>query len=459
MERIEIDMLVIGSGAAGQACAIQAAKLNKQVVVAEKESLLGGACLNSGTIPSKSLREAIVELTRFYDRNFYGRQLTLDKVTFQDLNYRLQKVLEEERRVLGRQFRKNGIRVIHGSARFLSPTEVVIEGEIPYHVMAKRIFIGSGSKPRQPVEVPFDGEVIFDSTTLLNIGRIPETLIVLGGGVIGSEYASFLSALGTKVTVVDKKEHMLTHLDTEIGIHLQTQLAALGLRFIGHRRPVEIKRVGDRAHVELDDGSRLEADALLYSLGRVANVDGLDLSSAGLHMGGRGHLVVNKEFRTKVSHIYAAGDVIPGPALASTSMEQGRLAALHAFGHPTPDFSHTYPLGIYTIPEISVVGQTEDELQADGVEYQVGRAYYYEIARGHITGSVEGMFKILFSTKTTKILGVHIIGRSASELIHIGQLAMTFGATLDALIHNVFNYPTFAEGYRIAALNGLNKLY
>ncbi len=456
MERIKVDMLVIGSGAAGQACAIQAAKLGRQVIVAEKESVVGGACLNTGTIPSKSLREAIVELTRFYGRNFYGRQLNLEQVTFQDLNFRLQKVLDEERRVLGRKFRKNGVRLIQGQARFLSPTEVVIEGEIAYHVTAERIFIGTGSKPRQPVEVPFDGEVIFDSTTLLNIGRIPDTMIVLGGGVIGSEYASFLSALGTEVTVVDKREHMLTHLDAEISIHLQTQLAALGLRFVGHRRPVKIERIGDRAHVELDDGTHLEADALLYSLGRVANVDGLDLPRAGLELEGQGHLFVDAQFQTQVSHIYAAGDVVPGPALASTSMEQGRLAALHAFGHKTTQFSQCFPLGIYTIPEISVVGHTEEELR--GVNYEVGRAYYYEIARGHITGSVDGMFKILFDADTHKILGVHIIGRSASELIHIGQLAMNFGATLDSLVHNVFNYPTFAEGYRIAALNGLNKL-
>ena len=458
MERIQADMLVIGSGAAGQACAIQAAKLGKQVIVAEKESFVGGACLNTGTIPSKSLREAIVELTRFHDRNFYGQSLTFEDVTFQDLNFRLQKVLEEERRVLGRQFRKNGIRLLHGQARFLSPMEVVIEGEIPYHVTADRIFIGTGSKPRQPVEVPFDGEVIFDSTSLLNIGRIPRTMIVLGGGVIGSEYASFLSALGTEVTVVDKRGHMLTHLDEEIGIHLQTQLAALGLRFLGHRRPVKIERIGDRAHVELDDGSHLDADALLYSLGREANVDGLDLPRAGIDLEGRGHLSVDAHFQTQTAHIYAAGDVVPGPALASTSMEQGRLAALHAFDQETAQFTQCFPLGIYTIPEISVVGQTEGELQANGTNYEVGRAYYYEIARGHITGSVDGMFKILFDADTCKLLGVHIIGRSASELIHIGQLAMNFGATLDALVHNVFNYPTFAEGYRIAALNGLNKL-
>jgi NAD(P) transhydrogenase len=458
MEHLSTDLLVIGSGAAGQSCAIQAAKLGKQVIVAEKESVVGGACINTGTIPSKSLREAIVELTRFHDRNFYGRQQTYENVSFEGLNYRLQKVLDEERRVLSRQFRKNGIQLVHGHARFISDREVIIEGQIPYHVTAEKIFIGSGSKPRQPVEVPFDGEVIFDSSSLLTIGRIPETMIVLGGGVIGSEYASFLSLVGSRVTVVDKREHMLTHLDTEIGIHLQTQLAALGLTFVGHRRPTAVKRIGDRVHVDLDDGSHLEADALLHALGRVANVDGMDLERAGLSLEGRGHLEVNPHFQTAIPHIYAAGDVIPGPALASTSMEQGRLAARHAFGAPTPRFGALFPLGIYTIPEISVVGKTEDELKSDGVDYEVGRAYYYEIARGHITGSIEGMFKIVFHAKTLKILGVHIIGRSASELIHIGQLAMTFGGSLNTLIDNVFNYPTLAEGYRIAAFNGLNKV-
>jgi NAD(P) transhydrogenase len=318
--------------------------------------------------------------------------------------------------------------------------------------------IATGSKPRNPIHVPFDNEVILDSTRLLAIDTLPKEMLVLGGGIIGSEYASFFAALGVEVTVIDKKDHMLPLLDSEIGIHLQESLSEIGLKFIGNARPEKIERKGNRAVVTLEDGKVLESDLLLYALGRVGNIDSLHLDNIGVEKNKRGDIPVNVFFQTSIPNVYAVGDVIGAPALASTSMEQGRLGARHAFGaevHPFPTF---YPIGIYTIPEISSCGYTEEELKELNFHYEVGRAYYYEIGRGHISGSTTGMFKILFHSETLEILGVHIIGRGATEVIHIGQLAMSFKARIDYFINQIFNYPTYAEGYRIAALNGYNKI-
>ncbi|MBS0621739.1 MAG: Si-specific NAD(P)(+) transhydrogenase [Verrucomicrobia bacterium] len=456
MDKMKVDMLVVGSGAAGQKAAIQGAKLGKQVAIAEQEYHPGGACLNTGTIPSKSLREAILDLTRFQRQSFYGNQIDTRKVSIHDLNFRLNQVLEEQRRVLLRQFRKNRIRLLPGVAQFITPHEMQVGESL--RVTADYIVIATGSLPRNPTAVPFDGEVILDSSSLLAIDQVPESLLVLGGGVIGSEYASFFATLGTKTTVIDQRSHMLAHLDAEIGIHLQTGLMNIGLEFYGGRHVERIERLGRRAKVYLADGGIVEADKLLYALGRVANVQGLGLDQIGLALTPRGHLEVNSFFQTALPHIYAVGDVIPGPALASIAMEQGRCAARHAFGMPMHERASLYPLGIYTIPEISCIGSTEQELVQQGISFEVGRAYFYEIARANISGNQNGCFKLLFDKETLKLLGVHIIGSSASELIHIGQLAMIFGATIDTFIHQVFNYPTLAEGYRIAALNGMNKL-
>ena len=461
MEEIQVDFAVIGSGPAGQKAAIQAAKLGKSVVVIEKYPVPGGACLNSGTIPSKSLREAILDLTGFHERSFYGKDYQVRTATIGDLNYRLNKVLEEERNLIRRQFKKNKIRLLQGTAAFKDPATLHVTDQnkdILYSVVASRILIAAGSKPRNPINVPFDDTVILDSTRLLSIDKLPKTMLVLGGGIIGSEYASFFAALGVAVTVIDKRDHILPLLDSEIGIHLQTALTDIGLRFLGKKEPTEIQRIGDSATVKFSDGSQLEADVLLYALGRIANVDALKIDQAELTLNPRGHIDVNALFQTTQPHIYAVGDVIGGPALASTSMEQGRLAARHAFGASTHHFPTVYPLGIYTIPEISSCGYTEEDLQALGFHYEIGRAYYYEIARSHISGSQIGMFKILFHSETLEILGVHVIGRGATEVIHIGQVAMSFNAHIDYFVDQVFNYPTFAEGYRIAALNGINKI-
>lgn len=461
MEKLKVDLVVIGSGPAGQKAAIQAAKLEKKVIIVEQSLAPGGACLYTGTIPSKSLREAIIDLTRFHDRSFYGKNTPVHEVSINDLNFRLNKVIEDERKVLYRQLRKNDIRLIIGSARFENPhTLIVVDEEmrIEYEISSDYFVIATGSKPRNPSNIPFDYEVILDSTRLLAIDKVPKTMLVMGGGIIGSEYASFFAALGTEVTVIDRRDHMLPMLDSEIGIHLQTALTDIGLKFKGKKEPEEISRVGNRACVKFKDGSYMEADVLLYALGREANVPNLKIENAGVSVDARGYIPVNSSFQTIVSHIYAAGDVIGGPCLASTSMEQGRLSARHAFSIQARPFPSFYPVGIYTIPEISSYGYTEDELKELGFNYEVGRAYYYEIARSHIVGSAVGMIKILFHAETLDLLGIHIIGRGATEVIHIGQIAMNFHAHLDYFINQVFNYPTYAEGYRIAALNGLNKL-
>lgn len=461
MEEIRVDLAIIGSGPGGQKAAIQAAKLGKKVAIIEKDSVPGGACLNSGTIPSKSLRAAIVDLTEFHSQSFYGKDQCTKDVSINDLNYRLNKVLEEQRRVIARQFRKNDIRLIYGTARFENRNTLIVVDDdfrLCCQIQADYIVIASGSKPRNPIHVPFDDEVILDSTRLLSIDKLPRELIVLGGGIIGSEYASFFAALGSKVTVVDKKDHMLPLLDAEIGVHLQAALSEFGVSFVGNAKPEKIYREGNRAIVELENGNKIEGDALLYALGRVGNVDALHIDNAGIQINQRGDIPVNPLYQTVTSNIYAVGDVIGFPALASTSMEQGRLAARHAFGAEVHNFPNLFPIGIYTIPEISCCGYTEDELQELGFNYEVGRAYYYELAKGHITGSKDGLLKILFHAETLEVLGVHIIGRGATENIHIGQMAMSFHARVDYFINQVFNYPTFAEAYRVAALNGYNKI-
>jgi len=461
VQNLNFDFVVIGSGPAGQKGAIQAAKLGKTVLVIEKEEHPGGASLNSGTIPSKSLREAILDLTDFYKRSFYGQTKQLHGISINDLNFRLHLTLQSQREVLLRQFEKNKIRLIQGLAQFEGPNDLVIrnhKSEVEYRIHSEMILIASGSRPRNPNHIPFDHDRILDSTRLLSIDHLPKTLIILGGGIIGSEYASFFAALGVQVTVIDKREHLLSLLDTEIGLHLQKSLSSLGLKVLGGQELASIRRLEEGAEVVLKTGESLQAEMVLYALGREASVSDLQIENAGIAVDSKGFIPVNALFQTVIPHIYAAGDVIGAPALASTSMEQGRLAARHAFGAKTHHFPSFYPIGIYTIPEISSCGYTENELKELGFRYEIGRAYYYEIARNQIVGNDPGMFKILFHADTLEILGIHIIGRAATEVIHIGQVAMSFNARIDYFIDQVFNYPTYAEGYRIAALNGFNKL-
>ncbi len=457
---LSFDYVVIGSGPAGQKAAIQAAKLQKKVLVIEQDPYPGGASLNSGTIPSKSLREAILDLTDFYSRSFYAQDVERKPVSINELNYRLSLILEHQREMIRRQFAKNQIVLLHGEASFIDAFHVrikLLNSTETCKVRGEFFLIAAGSKPRNPLNVPFDDEFILDSTRLLRIDHVPKTLLVLGGGIIGAEYASFFAALGTDVTVVDKRSHLLPLLDAEIGLHLQNALSRLNLKVEGNKQLLSIEKINQQVNVRFTDGSLLQTEMLLYALGREANINHLYIENAGITLDAKGYIPVNALFQTQVPHIYAAGDVIGGPSLAATSMEQGRLAARHAFGEATHTFPEFYPIGIYTIPEISSCGYTEEELQKKGFRYGVGRAYYYEIARNQIVGNDPGMFKLLFHLDTLEILGVHIIGRSATELVHIGQVAMSFRARLDYFIDQVFNYPTYAEGYRIAALNGLNK--
>ncbi len=462
MDNLSVDVLVVGSGPAGQKAAIAASKLKKSVVVIEKLGQLGGACLHSGTIPSKTLRASILDLTEFYLKSFYSKRTSFGEISVSDLNYRLKMVIEMQQKIIERQFKKNQINVLYGDAEFESDRIIKVlseGGAILARIRAEKVILASGSKPRNPENIPFDEKRVFDSTSLLKIEKIPQTLLVLGGGVIGSEYASFFAALGSQVTVLDKKDHMLPYLDREIGVHLQKGLTFFGLQFHEKKQPKKVESLSHCARVTTEDGSVFEADCLLYALGREANVTDLKIENAGLRMNARGYIEVSPFFQSSVSHIYAVGDVIGGPSLASTSMEQGRLAALKACGEKTHLFPEIYPLGIYTIPEISCCGLTEEEVKKRGYSYEVGRAYYYEMAASHIYGSNDmGLLKIIFHIDTLEILGVHIVGRNASETIHIGQMAMMHRARIDFFVAQIFNYPTFAEGYRIAALNGLNKV-
>ena len=456
MRQNHFDLIVIGSGPAGQKAAIQASKLGKKVAIIEKYPNPGGASLNTGTIPSKSLREAILDLSEFYQKSYYASEEKIHDVSINQLNYRLSYVLQRQREHLKKQFAKNHIELITGVASFIDEHTLGIDGA---SLSGDFILIATGSKPRNPTHVPFDKDTILDSTRLLEIDHVPKTMLVLGGGIIGSEYASFFAALGTKVTVIDRKEQMLPYLDREIGKHLQEGLSRLDLKFVGLKEFTQITKHDEgEAQITFKDGLSLRGEMLLYALGRLANVDQLQIDKAGLTLDQKGYIPVNALFQTVQPHIYAAGDVIGGPSLAATSFEQGRLAARHAFGAPTHHFPDFYPIGIYTIPEISSIGYSEEQLQKLELNYEVGRAYYYEIARNQIAGNDTGMFKILFHKDTLEILGIHIVGRGATEVIHIGQVAMTFKAHIDYFIDQVFNYPTYAEGYRIAALNGLNKI-
>lgn len=460
MER-EVDLVVIGSGPAGQKGAIQGAKMGKKVIVVEKEPQVGGGCLYSGTIPSKSLRAAILDLTDFYKRSFYAKQAPGGSVSINDLNYRLEKVIFQQRELLEKQFAKNKIEILQGTASFISPTTIELHdriGKKSCTISAKKFLIATGSSPRNPEAIPFDNERVLDSTRLLNISYLPKRMIVLGGGIIGSEYASFFAALGTEVIVVDKRDRLLPLLDAEIGKKLEEALSGFGLKMLNNKSVSHVERKGESVTVHFSEGDSVTGDCVLYALGRSATVAGLGMEKAGITLDSKGYIPVNALFQTQCTHIYAAGDVIGPPSLASTSMEQGRLAIRQAFGDTIHHFPAIYPMGVYTIPEISSCGYTEEELQKRGFHYEVGRAYYYEIARNQIVGNDPGMFKILFHKETLELLGVHIIGRDATEVIHIGQVAMSFNARIDYFIDQIFNYPTYAEGYRIAALNGWNKV-
>jgi NAD(P) transhydrogenase len=462
MDNNEYDVVVIGSGPAGQKGAICAAKLRKRVAVVERKKTIGGVCVHTGTIPSKTLREAVLYLSGFRQRAFYGRGYTLkDRIVMSDLIFRAEAVMAREIEVIKAQLRRNSVDVVEGDARFLDPNTVEVEdGNGSQLLRAKYILIACGTRPAHSADIPIDGKRIFDSDQVHCLEEIPRDLIVVGAGIIGLEYASMFAALGTKVTLLDQRPTLLDFADREIVENLCFQLRQLGTVFRLGEKVISVgfDQERDRVFAKLESGKNVHGQALLYTIGRQANSDMLNLEAAGLAADRRGKLVVDDNFCTAVPHIYAAGDVIGFPALASTSMEQGRLASCHMFGKPGKMPPALIPYGIYTIPEISMVGHTEEQLTEQKVPYETGIARYVELAKAQMLGDEQGLLKLLFDPDSLKLLGVHVIGDRAAEIVHIGQAVLAMGASIEYFRDSVFNYPTLAEAYKVAALDGLNKL-
>ncbi|MGK2866380.1 MAG: Si-specific NAD(P)(+) transhydrogenase [Mycobacterium sp.] len=458
----EYDLVVIGSGPGGQKAAIAAAKLGKSVAIIERGLMLGGVCVNTGTIPSKTLREAVVYLTGMNQRELYGASYRVkEKITPADLLARTQHVIGKEIDVVRSQLMRNRIELYVGHARFIDAHTVHVDDQNRAErvtVSGRNIVIATGTKPARPAGVEFDEHRVLDSDGILDLKNIPSSMVVVGAGVIGIEYASMFAALGTKVTVVEKRGNMLEFCDPEIiealKFHLRDQ--AVTFRFGEEVTAVDVGASG--TVTTLASGKQIPAETVMYSAGRQGQTDHLDLPSAGLEADDRGRIFVDDNYQTKVDHIYAVGDVIGFPALAATSMEQGRLAAYHAFGEPTHSITDIQPIGIYSIPEVSYVGATEVDLTKDSVPYEVGVSRYRELARGQIAGDSYGMLKLLVSTEDLRLLGVHIFGTNATEMVHIGQAVMGCGGTVEYLVDAVFNYPTFSEAYKVAALDVMNKL-
>jgi NAD(P) transhydrogenase len=455
------DLLVIGTGPAGQKAAVQAAKLGKKVGIIERKEMVGGVCIHTGTIPSKSLREAVLYLSGFRQRNLYGAGYRLKShITIEDLAFRANHVIANEITIVKNQMARNRVDMIYGHASFLDPHRVRIEGvsSTAEHT-ADFIVIAVGTEPARPPEVPFDDEIIIDTDGLLRLKRIPESITIVGGGVIGTEYASILAAMGIPVTLIDKRPRLLEFVDAEIITALQTQMKDIGVTLYHEEEVLAIAKEADhQINVSLKHAKPLQTATLIYAVGREGATKGLNLECIGLKPDQRGRLYVNAHFQTAIPHIYAAGDVIGFPALASTSMQQGRHASCHAFGYPDRTDTDLLPFGIYAIPEISMVGKNEEELSREDIPYGVGLARYREIARGQLIGDETGMLKLLFQQRSRQLLGVHAIGEGATELIHIGQAVMAFNGKIDYFIDTVFNYPTLAECYKVAALDGINRL-
>src|ERR1700738_1814054 len=462
MEANEYDLVVIGSGPAGQKGAICAAKLRKKVAIIDRKKSVGGVCVHTGTIPSKTLREAVLYLSGFRQRTFYGRGYALkDRVAVAYLIFRAQAVMAREVEVIKSQLRRNYVTILEGDARFLDPNTLEVRNdEGAQLVRGQHILIACGPRPAPSADIPVDGRRIFDSDQVHCLEEIPRDLIVVGAGISGLEYASMFATLGVKVTLLDQRPILLDFVDREIVESLCFQLRQLGTVFRLGEKVVSVgfDQEKDRVFAKLASGKNVHGQGLLYTIGRQANGDLLNREAAGLSSEGRGKLSVNEHFQTFVPHIYAAGDVIGFPALASTSMEQGRLASCHMFGAPSQNMSALFPYGIYTIPEISMVGQTEEKLTEAKVPYEVGMAKYKELAKSMMLGDESGMLKLLFDRNTRKLLGVHAIGQRATEIIHIGQAVLAYGGSIEYFRDTVFNYPTLAEAYKVAALDGLNKL-
>lgn len=464
----KFDLAVIGSGPAGQKGAIAAAKLGRKVAVVDREERIGGMCLHGGTIPTKTLREAILYLTGFRQRSFYGRSYHLkDRIAGPDLVFRVRQVIEREVAVVRDQLQRNGITVLPGVASFYGTNTLAVNWDDRTQVIeADHVLVACGTRPARHSSIPFDGSRVLDADELPWREELPRDMIVVGAGVIGLEYASMLTALGIDVTLIDQRSEFLDFVDHEIVEALSYHMRRQGTTFrLGEKVTAVDFDDRDRVVIHTESGKHAHAAGLLYTVGRQPNSDCLDLAAAGITTDERGRIPVNEHYQTAVPHIYAVGDVIGFPALASSSMEQGRLASVHMFGagsHPngggTAAAVSALPYGIYTIPEISMVGRTERELTRDGVPYETGISRFEELAKGQIAGDTSGMLKLIFHPDTRKLLGVHVLGESAAEIVHIGQAVLSFGGSIDYFRDAVFNYPTFAEAYKVAAFDGLNKL-
>ncbi len=455
------DLIVIGSGPAGQRAAIQGAKAGKRVAVIEKREVVGGACINTGTIPSKTLREAVLHLSGYNYQSIYGVNYRVkEKVTMADLAFRVQHVIKTEIDVTQAQLSRNNVDLIMGAASFIDPKTINVESSRGASRYEADVFIiAAGTKPAASAKVPINGRNIINSDEVLNLAQIPKTMIVVGGGVIGVEYTSMFAMLGVRVILIEKRGRLLEFADSEmieaLSYHLRDNRVTLRL----NEEVSTVEETPDGGVVaNLESRKRVLGDTLLYAVGRQGNVDELNLAAAGLEADSRGRITVNESYQTTQPHIYAVGDVIGFPSLASVSMEQGRIAAANAFGGHVQSNPSFYPYGIYTIPEISFIGKTEEQLTDEDVPYEVGLAFYREIARGQIRGDTTGRLKIIFHRESKELLGIHIIGEGASELLHIGQAVMILGGTVEYFVNTVFNYPTLAECYKAAAFNGLNKL-
>jgi NAD(P) transhydrogenase len=464
MASYEYDLIVIGSGPAGQKAAIAAAKLRKRVAVIDRRNMIGGVCVHTGTIPSKTFREAVLYLTGFAQRSFYGKDYAVkENIVMSDLMFRVKAVVDREHEVISNQLRRNQVTVIDGQAKFVDPHTIeahAIGGNGGVvRVTAENVLVACGTRPAHSDAIPLDGKHIFDSDQLPSLADLPREIVVVGAGVVGIEFASMFAAMNVEVTLVDARPQVLEFADREIVESLCYQLRRRGTIFrMGEKvLSVSVDEARGRVSAKMESGKTIHGQALLYTVGRQANTDTLNIAAAGLEANPRGLLTVNEFFQTNVPNIYAAGDVIGFPALASTAMEQGRLASNHMFGTPGKLDPRLLPYGIYTIPEISMVGHTEEHLTRERIPYEIGVAKYEELAKGQMLGDEQGMLKLLFCPESFKLLGVHIIGDRAAEIVHIGQAAMSLGATIQYFRDTVFNYPTLAEAYKVAALDGLNK--
>jgi NAD(P) transhydrogenase len=462
------DLVVIGSGPAGQKAALNAAKLGKRVAIVERSASVGGVCIHTGTIPSKAIREAVLHLTGLRERSVYGDSYAVKHhITINDLLYRCRHVVKTEVDVIRHQMDRNNVTMLFGSATFVGPhaLRVTRGDEEPdgmgeaVEVKAHHVLVAVGTEPARPASVPFTPGAIIDTNELLALSTLPRSMIIVGGGVIGTEYACMLAAVGVHVTLVESRPRLLEFIDDEIAESLQFRMRDMGIRLRLAESVQGIERVEGQVEATLASNKVLRADTLMYAIGRQGATEKLNLPAAGLAADNRGRLKVNEFYQTDVPHIYAAGDVIGFPALAATSMEQGRLASGHMFQQMNaPAASHLFPYGIYTIPEISMVGHTEQALTQQATPYEVGLARYREIARGQLIADPYGLLKILFHPQSRRVLGVHAIGTGATELIHIGQTVMAAGMPIDYFVESIFNYPTLAECYKVAALDGINRV-